>query len=87
MLATEGGRQSVREADLVFGHDLATGQDSLFYGKPLVGRALVEGGPLPVKVVRVGYDSRAGELGQLAGAVRDLKGSCCHGEPRRTSYN
>lgn len=71
-------RELMRESNLIIGHDLATGNEPIFFGLGML-EDIIHGHQHeygPQLVLSVSYDSRTDELEYLYVAVQVLRGHC-----------
>ena len=68
--------QQVKDADVVLGVDVATGMETVFYGKALLQRTahVPEGEGMKAKIVRVNINWHSDDRERIAAACLAVKG-------------
>ena len=76
----DAARESIGAADIIFGVDVATGKESLFYDIATLKRVVRRDTGEQAKVLRVpvNFSLQFDDLECLIAMVRDVKGACCY---------
>jgi hypothetical protein len=77
-LQDPASRAKIRDADVILGVDVRTGDRSLFYGRSALERGVETGEALSARFMIVPLDFATDELEMLVAACVILKGSCCY---------
>jgi hypothetical protein len=76
---TLNGLERLRLPDVIMGHDLLTGSETVFYGRDVLERSL-QTGHSEGRLLRVALDFDSNELELLGGAVLAIPGRCDYPE-------
>jgi hypothetical protein len=78
-MLTPEGPAILRVPDVIIGHDLVTGSETVFYGRDVLERML-ETGHSEGRLLRVALDLESNEPELLAGALMAIRGRCDYPE-------
>jgi hypothetical protein len=78
---TSEGPDILRSAGVIMGHDLLTGDETVFYGRDVLERVVQAGQPEGVMVLRVALNFEIGELELLIAAITEVRGRCDYQDP------
>jgi hypothetical protein len=76
---TREGPAILRVPDVIIGHDMVTGSETVFYGREVRERIL-ETGHFEGQLLRVALDLESNEPELLAGALMAIRGRCDYPE-------